>query len=191
MTSQVGATDVYTYIGEIVEAINEGFPRSAWLLIGDHANRSMRSRLDLTFSTIAATAAQGFVIMVTFLIYPQSLASIFVSAEARQSSLTDVRLSFVLFFTSAVEVAISSSACALDNPDVQLIVSSSKFIIKLVLDLLVISRFRVNRLKLTVIHHGIIQLVFDRLPAFAVLASFVYVVARRTRDVNGRRHCSI
>jgi Na+-driven multidrug efflux pump len=137
---------------------------------------------------IAATAAQGFVIMVIFLVYPQSLASIFVPAEVRQSSLTYVRLSSVQFFTSAVEAAISSSARALDNPDVPLIVSSSKFIINIVLDLLVISRFRVNRSKPTVIHQAIIRLVCDSLSAFAGLAYFLYVVARRTRDMNRRRH---
>jgi hypothetical protein len=34
-SSEVVITDVYTYIGIIVEALNDGIPRSAWLIIGD------------------------------------------------------------------------------------------------------------------------------------------------------------
>ena len=48
--------DVYTYIGVIVEVLNEGFPRLVWLLIGDNANWSMRLRLELMCSMVAATA---------------------------------------------------------------------------------------------------------------------------------------
>lgn len=34
-SSQVVTTDIYTYIGVIVQVLNDGFPRSAWLVIGD------------------------------------------------------------------------------------------------------------------------------------------------------------
>ena len=184
-------TDVYTYIGVIVEVLNEGFPRAAWLLIGDNANRSMRSRLELTCSMVAATAAQGFVVMIIFLIHPQSLASTFVPAEVRHSSVTYVRLSSVQFFTSAVEAALSSSARALDNPDVPLIISSSKFMINILLDLLIISRFHVSQSKPTVIHQAIIRLVCDCLSALAGLVYFIYVVARRRGDATNRCYFNV
>ncbi|KAJ5369930.1 uncharacterized protein N7496_006022 [Penicillium cataractarum] len=190
-SSQVVTTDVYTYIGVIVEVLNEGFPRSAWLLIGDNATRSMRSRLDLTCTMIAATAAQGFVVMVIFLIRPQSLASAFVPAKVRQSSVTYIRLSSVQFFTSAVEAALSSSTRALDKPDVPLVISSSKFMINILLDLLIISRFRVGHSTPTVIHQAIIRLACDCLSALAGLSYFVLIIARRRIDASDRCHFSV
>ncbi|CEJ62532.1 hypothetical protein PMG11_11029 [Penicillium brasilianum] len=190
-SSQVVTTDVYTYIGVIVEVINEGFPRSAWLLIGDNATRSMRSRLDLTCTMIAATAVQGFVVMVILLIHPQSLASAFVPAKVRQSSMTYIRLSSVQFYTSAMEAALSSSTRALDNPDVPLVISSSKFIINILLDLLIISRFRVGHSTPTVIHQAIIRLACDCLSALAGLSYFVLIIARRKIDASDRCNFNI
>lgn len=185
-SDQVVTTDVYTYIGVIVEVLNEGFPRSAWLLIGDNANRTMCSRLNLAWTMIAATAAQGFVVMVIFLSYPQSLASAFVPARIRQASITYVRLSSVQFFTSVVEAALSSSTRALDNPDVPLIISSCKFVINIALDLLIISRFHVGHSRPTVVSQAIVRLICDSLSALAGLTYFAYVVRYRTREAADR-----
>ncbi|KAJ6126225.1 hypothetical protein N7471_010718 [Penicillium samsonianum] len=184
-------TDVYTYIGVIVEVLNEGFPRSAWLLIGDNATRSMRSRLNLACTMVAATTAQGFVVMLIFLSYPQSLASAFVPAKVRQASVTYVRLSSVQFLTSAAEAALSSSTRALDNPDVPLIISSSKFMVNIVLDLLIISRFHIGHSEPTVVSQAIIRLVCDCLSALTGLAYFAYIVKSRRREAGDRRYFEV
>lgn len=96
-------TDVYTYIGIIAEVLNDAFPRSAWHVIGDKSTRSVRSRFNLGYTLMIATATQGFVLMIVFLAYPQSLASAFVPEEVRGISLTYVRLSSVQFLNSATE----------------------------------------------------------------------------------------
>ncbi|CAG8277962.1 unnamed protein product [Penicillium salamii] len=179
---QVVTADIYTYIGVIVEVLNEGFPRSAWLLIGDNATRSMRSRLNLACTMVAAAMAQGLVVMLIFLCYPQSLASAFVPAEVRQASLTYVRLSSVQFLTSAAEAALSSSTRALDNPDVPLIIISSKFIVNIVLDLLIISRFHIGHSEPTVVTQAIIRLACDSLSALAGLTYFAYIVKSHSRE---------
>lgn len=158
-------TDIYTYIGIIVEVLNEGLPRSAWLLIGDNATRSMRSRLNLACTMITATTALGFMAMLIFPSYPQSLTSAFVPTQVRHASITYVRLSSVQFLTSAAEAALSSSTRALDNPDVPLIISSSKFMVNIVLNLLIISRFHIGRSEPTVVSQATIRLVCDCLSA--------------------------
>ncbi|CAG8422351.1 unnamed protein product, partial [Penicillium salamii] len=190
-SNQVVTTDIYTYIGVIVEVLNEGFPRSAWLLIGDNATRSMRSRLNLACTMITATTSLGFMVMLIFLSYPQSLASAFVPTQVRHASITYVRLSSVQFLTSAAEAALSSSTRALDNPDVPLIISSSKFIVNIVLDLLIISRFHIGRSEPTVVSQATIRLVCDCLSALTGLAYFANIVKSRKREAGDRRYFEI
>jgi Na+-driven multidrug efflux pump len=115
-------------------------------------------------------------------LYPQSLASAFVPKKIRQASITYVRLSSVQFFTSAVEAALSSSTRALDNPDVPLIISSSKFVINILLDLLIISRFHIGHSRPTVVSQAIIRLICDSFSALAGLIYFAYVVKYRMRE---------
>ncbi|KAF1818673.1 uncharacterized protein K489DRAFT_434885 [Dissoconium aciculare CBS 342.82] len=50
----LATTDVYSYIGIVAEVLNEGLPRAAWSVIGDAANRTLRSRRQLAFTLIAA-----------------------------------------------------------------------------------------------------------------------------------------
>ena len=190
-SDQVVTTDIYTYIGVIVEVLNEGLPRSAWLLIGDSATRTMRSRLNLACTLIAATAAQGFVVMIIFLSYPQSLASAFVPAKVRQASITYVRLSSVQFLTSAVEAALSSSTRALDNPDVPLIINLSKFMVNIILDLLLISKFHVKQSKPSVVSQAIIRLVCDSLSAVVGLAYFTFIVKKRRVEEGDGNHLKV
>jgi hypothetical protein len=45
--SRVVTSDIYTYIGVVVEVFNEGPPRAAWVIIGDKASRSLGSRVGL------------------------------------------------------------------------------------------------------------------------------------------------
>ncbi|KAJ5692626.1 hypothetical protein N7462_002049 [Penicillium macrosclerotiorum] len=185
-SGQVATTDVYTYIGVIVEVLNDSFPRSAWLLIGDKATRLYQHRLNLAHMIIGLTMALGFIMMIIFLAYPQSLASAFVPEDVRKSSLTYVRLSSVQFFTSATEAALSSTTRALDNPDVPLIINSSKFAVNILLDFLIISKYHVGSSKPTVITQAIIRLVCDTISALAGLIYFELVVVRRQRKETDR-----
>ncbi|OKO97560.1 hypothetical protein PENSUB_10354 [Penicillium subrubescens] len=191
-SSQVVLTDVYTYIGIVAEVLNDAFPRSAWNVIGDKSTRSVRSRLNLAYTLMIATATQGFTLMVIFLGYPQGLASAFVPEEVRGISLTYVRLSSVQFLTSATEAALSSSTRALDNPDVPLIFSSAKFIINIVLDLLIISKFHVTEAKPTIVSQAVVRLVCDVVSVLTGLLYFSLVVVRKVqKEPDERQHLSI
>lgn len=92
---QVVTTDVYTYIGVIVEVLNEGLPRSAWLVIGDKSTRNVPSRLNLAYTMILAQTVLGITMTVIFLAASKSLASGFVPVGVRQTSITYVQLSSV------------------------------------------------------------------------------------------------
>jgi Na+-driven multidrug efflux pump len=187
-STQVATTDIYTYIGVIVEVLNEGIPRSAWLIIGDKSTRNMNSRLNLAYTMILVQTALGILMTVIFLAASKSLASGFVPVEVRQASITYVRLSSIQAATSAVEAALSASTRALDNPDVPLIISSAKFLINIVLDLLVISKVHVGTWKPTIVMQAIIRLVCDTVSALAGLIYFFTVVVKRCqKDSTGSR----
>jgi Na+-driven multidrug efflux pump len=178
-STQVVTTDIYTYIGVIVEVLNEGLPRSAWLVIGDKTTRNMRSRLNLAYTMLLVQTALGILMTIIFLAASKTLASGFVPVEVRQASITYVRLSSVQAVTSAIEAALSASTRALDNPDVPLIISSAKFLINIVLDLLVISKVHIGTWKPTIIMQAIIRLTCDTVSALAGLIYFLTVVVRR------------
>jgi Na+-driven multidrug efflux pump len=180
-SSQVVLTDVYAYIGIVAEVLNDTFPRSAWHVIGDNSSRSVRSRFNLGYTLMIATATQGFVLMTVFVAYPQSLASAFVPEEVRGISLTYVRLSSVQFLTSATEAALSSSTRALDNPDVPLIFSSAKFVINIMLDFLVISKFHVTKQNPTIVSQAVVRLICDFVSVVAGLLYFSLIVARKLK----------
>ncbi|KAJ5114906.1 hypothetical protein NUU61_000665 [Penicillium alfredii] len=185
--SQVVTTDVYTYIGVIIEVLNEGLPRSAWLVIGDKTTRTIHARLNLAYTMIVAQVVLGTVMTIIFLGANKSLAGTFVPAEVRQTSLTYVRLSSVQALTSAMEAAIAASTRALDNPDVPLIISSSKFLVNIVLDFLVISKFHVGTRRPSVITQAIIRLVCDAVSALVGLFYFIYVVVKHRKQEAGDR----
>ncbi|KAJ5555269.1 hypothetical protein N7461_003739 [Penicillium sp. DV-2018c] len=182
-SKQVVTTDIYTYIGVIVEVLNEGLPRSAWLVIGDKSTRSMRSRLDLAYTMVLAQSVLGILMTVIFLAASETLASGFVPVDVRRASITYVRLSSVQAVTSAIEAALSASTRALDNPDVPLIISSAKFVVNIVLDLLVISKVHVGGWKPTIVMQAVIRLVCDSVSALVGLVYFLTVVATRCQKV--------
>lgn len=188
-SSLVVTTDIYTYIGVIVNVLNDGLPRSAWLVIGDKSNRAMDSRLNLAWTMITVTAVQGLVMTIVFLATADRLAAAFVPAEVRHASLTYVRLSSVQALTSATEAALSSSTRALDNPDVPLAISIAKFVINIVLDMLFISKFHVGSSKPSIVIQAIIRLVCDTASVVAGLLYFIFVVAKkkqRDHNIHGR-----
>lgn len=183
-SSLVVTTDIYTYIGVIVNVLNDGIPRSAWLVIGDKSNRAMYCRLNLAWTMIAVTAVQGLLMMIIFLATADKLAAAFVPAEVRQASLTYVRLSSVQALTSATEAALSSSTRALDSPDVPLTISTIKFVINIALDMLFISKFHVGSSKPSIVIQAIIRLVCDTTSVVAGLLYFIFVVVKKKKREN-------
>lgn len=61
-SSLVVTTDAYTYMSTAAEAVNEGLPRAAWVIIGDKSSRSLTSRLQLTHTLIAFQTLAGLIL---------------------------------------------------------------------------------------------------------------------------------
>jgi len=92
-SSQVVTTDVYTYIGVIVQVLNDGLPRTAWSVIGDKTTRTTSSRISLTYTLLLFQITFGAILTVIFVASSNKLAAAFVPATVRDTSLTYVRIS--------------------------------------------------------------------------------------------------
>lgn len=172
-SSLVVTTDVYTYIGVVAEVLNEGLPRAAWVIIGDKASRSLAQRLGLTHTLILFQAILGLIMSVGFVGGASTFAKGFVPIEVRDESLTYIRISAFSALSSAIETAVAAATRALDKPDVPLVISTSKFAINIILDMLLISRFHVGTHKPTVNMQAGIQLACNMTAAFVGLAYFL------------------
>jgi Na+-driven multidrug efflux pump len=179
---QVVTTDVYTYIGVIVEVINEGLPRASWLIIGDKATRSLSSRLRLSYTLITTQMILGTLLSLVFVGAASRLAGVFVPAAVRQESLKYVRISAFSALSSATEYSVSLATRSLDRPDVPLLISSVKFAINIILDFILISKFHVHGVTPTVNTQAIIRLCCDMSSAFVGLAYFI----QSSRRLHGR-----
>ncbi|KAJ3527608.1 hypothetical protein NM208_g6850 [Fusarium decemcellulare] len=170
----VVTTDAYTYINTASEAVNEGLPRAAWVIIGDKASRDLGERLQLTHTLIAFQSVVGFILSIVFLAAAPSFAKSFVPSEVRDASLTYVRIASFTVFSGALETAVATSTRALDKPDIPLAISSVKFAVNIMLDFLLISRFHVGSFKPTVNMQGTIQLVCNLIASCAGLVYFLW-----------------
>lgn len=170
----VVTTDVYTYIGVVAEVLNEGLPRAAWVIIGDKASRTFASRVGLSYTLIIFQTVLGTIMSIVFVAYARSFAGAFVPIEVRATSLTYVRLSAFSALSSAIETSVSACTRALDRPDIPLIISSTKFLINIILDMLIISKFHVGSSKPTVNMQAVIQLSCNMSSAIIGLVYFVY-----------------
>ncbi|KAH8667721.1 hypothetical protein BGZ61DRAFT_429906 [Ilyonectria robusta] len=173
-SSMVVTTDAYTYMSTASEAINEGLPRAAWVIIGDKASRHLTRRLQLTHTLIAFQSLVGLLLSIVFLAAASAFADNFVPIEVRKASLTYIKIMSFTVLSGAVETAVALATRALDNPDVPLVISSIKFAVNIILDLLIISRFHVGSFKPTVNMQGIIQLVCNLVAAFGGLCYFLW-----------------
>jgi Na+-driven multidrug efflux pump len=171
--SMVVTTDAYTYMSTAAEAINEGLPRAAWVIIGDKASRSLPRRLQLTHTLILFQGVAGLVLSIVFLGAASAFADSFVPSEVRDASLTYVRISSFTVLAGTIETAVAAATRALDKPDVPLVISSIKFAVNIILDMLIISRFHVGSFEPTVNMQAIIQLVCSLVAAFAGFAYFL------------------
>ncbi|KAI0111263.1 hypothetical protein GGR51DRAFT_71589 [Nemania sp. FL0031] len=173
-SSMVVTTDVYTYLNTAAEAINEGLPRAAWVIIGDKASRGVVKRLQLTHTLILFQGVAGLVLSIVFVSAASAIADSFVPSEVRQASLTYVRITSFTVLAGTIETAVATATRALDKPDVPLVISSVKFAINIILDLLIISRFHVGAFRPTVNMQAVIQLVCSLVAAFAGLTYFLW-----------------
>ena len=173
----VVTTDTYTYIGTIAEVLNEGLPRASYLIIGDKTSRSFRSRLQITHTLILFQSILGLIMSIGFVAGASTFAKGFVPIEVRDVSITYVRISAFSAFSSAVEYAVNTSTRALDKPDVPLIISSVKFAVNIILDLLIISKYHVGGITPTVNMQAGISLTCSLTSAFAGLLYFVYTTS--------------
>ncbi|CAO2652643.1 Nn.00g009260.m01.CDS01 [Neocucurbitaria sp. VM-36] len=181
-SSMVVTTDTYTYIGVVAEVLNEGLPRASYLIIGDSSNRTYRERLQLTHTLIVFQSILGLIMSIGFVAGASTFAQGFVPVEVRDVSVTYVRISAFSAFSSAVEYAVSTSTRALDKPDVPLLISSVKFVINIILDLIIISRFHVGNITPTVNMQAGISLACNLTAAFTGLAYFVYNTSFNSRS---------
>ena len=131
---------------------------------------------------IVVQVALGAMMTVIFTAASETLVAAFVPEKVRQSSLTYVRISSVEALSSAMEIAVSSCTRALDHPDVPLLISSIKFVINIMLDLLVISRFHVGSFSPTVNTQALIRLTCDMTSALAGLMYFVHIAVKLQRQ---------
>lgn len=181
-SSLVITTDTYTYIGVVAEVLNEGIPRASYLIIGDKSSRTYRERLQLTHTLILFQAILGMIMSIGFVAGASTFARGFVPVEVRDRSITYVRISAFSAFISAVEYAVNTSTRALDKPDVPLLISSVKFTVNIILDLILISKFHVGGIVPTVNIQAGISLACSLSSAFAGLAYFVYITSFRTKS---------
>ncbi|KAJ2996502.1 hypothetical protein NUW58_g778 [Xylaria curta] len=173
-SSMVATTDVYTYLNTAAEAIDEGLPRAAWVIVGDQASRSLAKRLQLTHTLILFQGVAGLVLSIVFVSAASVIADNFVPAQVREASLTYVRIASFTVLAGTVETAVATATRALDKPDVPLVISCIKFAVNIILDLLIISRFHVGAFQPTVNMQAAIQLVCSLVAAFAGLAYFLW-----------------
>ncbi|KAI5359625.1 hypothetical protein Slin14017_G105270 [Septoria linicola] len=178
-SSLVVTTDVYTYIGIVSEVLNEGLPRAAWTIIGDKSNRTLAARHSLSYTLIIVQSILGLLMSIVFAAAAKQFADVFVPVEVREASLTYVRLSAFSALSSAIETAVAAATRSLDQPDVPLIISSIKFAVNIVLDMILISRFHVSSITPTVNTQAATQLACNLAASFLGLAYFAWSSRRR------------
>ena len=140
----------------------------------------MASRLGLANTLILVQTLLGLLLSVIFVSSASAFAQGFVPSGTRSASLTYIRLSSFQCFTSALETAVSNATRSLDKPDVPLIISSVKFSVNILLDLLIISKFHVGSLKPSINTQASIRLACDMTSALTGVMYFFYMTMIRS-----------
>jgi len=136
----------------------------------------------VTYTLVAVQTLLGLIMTVIFVAAAKSFAASFVPVDVRQSSLNYVRISAPVALSSAMQAAISSSTRALDQPDVPLLISSTAFIVNIILDLLLISKFHVGAFKPTILIQAGVRLTCDLVSAVSGLLYFVYITNKMQKQ---------
>lgn len=132
----------------------------------------LSQRLGLTHTLILFQAVLGLIMSLAFVGGAATFAKGFVPGEIREVSLTYVRISAFSALTSAIETAVASATRALDKPDVPLVISSVKFLVNIVLDMLIVSKLHVRSHTPTINMQAGIQLTCNMTTAFVGLVYF-------------------
>ena len=183
-SSMVVTTDAYTYIGVFAEVLNEGLPRAAWNIIADRSNRSLAARHGLSHTLVAIQSILGLVMSLAFVGAAHQFAKVFVPEKVRDLSITYVRIAAFSALSSAIEVAVAAATRALDKPDVPLTISSVKFVVNIILDMMLISRFHIPQVTPSVNTQAATQLACNMAASLAGLIYFL-VITRRGRRREG------
>ncbi|KAF7197874.1 hypothetical protein HII31_00963 [Pseudocercospora fuligena] len=178
-SSMVVTTDAYTYISIVAEVLNEGLPRAAWIIIGDKANRSLASRHSLSYTLILFQTFLGLIMSIAIAAAAKNFADAFVPADIRSASLTYVRIAAFSALASAIETAVAAATRALDKPDVPLLISSIKFAVNIILDMIFISKYHVRGVVPNVNTQAAIQLTCGLVASFAGLLFFAWTTIRK------------
>ncbi|RPB26904.1 hypothetical protein L211DRAFT_860885 [Terfezia boudieri ATCC MYA-4762] len=141
----VVATDTYAYMHVFVEILNEGLPKVSYLIIADKSSRSISSRIQISNTLIAFQATCGLALALSFFIFAQTFADVFIPAPVRSSSLTYIRIASCSALMYAIEVAVATSTRCLDQPDIPLIISIVKISGNILLDVLILSHWRLGK----------------------------------------------
>ncbi|KAJ3575590.1 hypothetical protein NPX13_g3979 [Xylaria arbuscula] len=164
----------YTYLNTAAEAVNEGLPRAAQVVIGDKASRDLTERMQLTHTLILFQAVAGLILSIVFVSTASAVVDSLVPSEVRQASLKYVRITSFTVFAGALETGVATATRALDKPDVPLVIDAAKFAVNIILDLLLISRFHVGSFRPTANMQAIIQLVCGLVAALTGLSYFLW-----------------
>ncbi|KAK2055477.1 hypothetical protein LY76DRAFT_662019 [Colletotrichum caudatum] len=161
-SSLVVTTDALTYICVVVEVLNESLSRAAWFIISDKASRSLAQRFQLSHILILFQSVLGLIMSLVFVGAAKTFAKGFVPVEVRDVSVTYVRIGAFSDFSSSIETTVSSATRALGSPDVPLTMSSVKFDVNIILNLLIISKVHVGSHQLMINIQAGIQLACQR-----------------------------
>lgn len=174
----------------MAEVLNEGLPRAAWSIIADESSRTWAQRLNLSHTLLIVQSFLGLVMSLVFLGAAKPFANAFVPSEVRDKSITYVRITAFTALASAVEAAVATSTRSLDLPDVPLVMSTIKFALNILLDMLLISTFRIASFTPTPNTQAIIQLSCNLAAAAATVAYFLIISRSLTRTRNTRSESS-
>ncbi|KAM0695575.1 hypothetical protein Q7P36_004056 [Cladosporium allicinum] len=180
-SSMVVTTYSYTYIGVIAEVLNEGLPGAAWNIIADRSNRSLTARHGLSNTLIAVQTILGLIMSIAFVAAARNFADAFVPEESRSVSLDYVRIAAFSALSSAIETAVAAATRALDKPDVPLVISSIKFSVNIILDMIVISKFHIPQVTPTLNTQAATQLACNLTASLAGLAYFLLTTQKERR----------
>ncbi|KAI5782577.1 hypothetical protein EDC01DRAFT_718317 [Geopyxis carbonaria] len=182
----VATTDTYTYIGVVVEVINEGLPRAAYKVIGDRSRRSWSSRLGISYTLIIFQTLLGLIL--SFIIFGAAakMTKAFVPVETRNESLQYVRIASFQCLFSALDISVSLCTRTLDRPDVPLTISAVKTTVNILLDLLFLSSFRVKHVDVDVNTQAWIRLCCDAAGSLTGLFYFLRIAAKTPANTEKR-----
>lgn len=176
----VATTDTYTYISVVVEVINEGLPRAAYKVIGDKSRQNLPTRFRIATALIAFQAMLGLIMSAIICGAAAKFTDAFVPRETRSESVQYVRIASFSALFSAVDVAVSVSTRTLDRPDVPLVISTMKTLVNIILDVLLLSKYRPNKsIDVDAITQVTIRLSCDAVGALVGLIYFLAIARKR------------